>query len=50
VFLLGFASDELGLWGEEGLPLYANLLGISGFTGTLCWVGICISQILFRRS
>ncbi len=49
VFLLGFASDELGLWGEEGLPLYANLLGISGFTGTLCWVGICISQILFRK-
>lgn len=49
VFLLGFASDELGLWGSEGLPLYANLLGISGFTGTLCWVGICISQVLFRK-
>lgn len=49
VFLLGFASDELGLWGEGGLPLYANLLGISGFTGTLCWVGICISQMLFRK-
>jgi len=49
VFLLGFASDELGLWGEEGLPLYANLLGISGFTGTLCWVGICWSQVIFRK-
>jgi AAT family amino acid transporter len=49
VFLLGFASDELGLWGEEGLPLYANLLGISGFTGTLCWVAICWSQIAFRN-
>lgn len=49
VFLLGFASDELGLWGEEGLPLYANLLGISGFTGTLCWVAICWSQITFRK-
>ena len=49
VFLLGFASDELGLWGEEGLPLYANLLGISGFTGTLCWVAICWSQIAFRK-
>jgi len=49
VFLLGFASDYLQLWGEGGLPLYANLLGISGFTGTLCWVGIIISQILFRR-
>jgi AAT family amino acid transporter len=49
VFLLGFASDELGLWGDEGLPLYANLLGISGFTGTLCWVAICWSQIVFRK-
>lgn len=49
VFLLGFGSDVLGLWGEEGLPLYANLLGISGFTGTLCWVGICWSQIVFRK-
>jgi len=49
VFLLGFASDELGLWGEEGLPLYANLLGISGFTGTLCWVAIIWSQIAFRK-
>lgn len=49
VFLLGFASDIMGLWGEGGLPLYANLLGISGFTGTLCWVGICVSQVLFRK-
>jgi len=49
VFLLGFASDELGMWGEGGLPLYANLLGISGFTGTLCWVGICMSQFKFRK-
>lgn len=49
VFLLGFASDELQWWGENGLPLYANLLGISGFTGTLCWVGICWSQVIFRK-
>jgi AAT family amino acid transporter len=49
VFLLGFASDELGLWGDGGLPLYANLLGISGFTGTLCWVSICWSQFVFRK-
>jgi AAT family amino acid transporter len=49
VFLLGFASDTLGVFGEGGLPLYANLLGISGFTGTLCWVGICISQFIFRK-
>ncbi len=49
VFLLGFASNELGLWGEGGLPLYASLIGISGFTGTLCWVGICWSHVAFRR-
>ncbi len=49
VFILGFMSEKYGLWGESGLPLYANLLGISGFTGTLCWVGICISQIVFRK-
>lgn len=49
VFLLGFASDFLQLWGEDGLPLYANLLGISGFTGTLCWVGIILSQVRFRQ-
>lgn len=49
VFLLGFASNELGLWGEGGLPLYASLIGISGFTGTLCWVGICWSHVVFRR-
>jgi len=49
VFLLGFASDTLGLWGDDGLPLYANLLGISGFCGTLCWVSICWSQFVFRK-
>lgn len=49
VFLLGFASNELGLWGKEGLPLYASLIGISGFTGTLCWVGICWSHVAFRQ-
>ena len=49
IFLLGFASDELGLWGEGGLPLYANLLGISGFCGTLTWLAICWSQVTFRK-
>ena len=49
VFLLGFASDTLGVFGEDGLPLYALLLGTSGFTGTLCWVGICVSQFVFRK-
>ena len=48
VFLLGWLSDEVGLWGES-LPLYAALLGIAGFTGTLCWVGICWSQVVFRK-
>ena len=49
VFLMGFASDFLGIWGEEGLPLYAKMIAISGFTGTLCWVGICLSQVTFRK-
>ncbi|OHT06193.1 Amino acid permease family protein [Tritrichomonas foetus] len=48
VFILGFLSETLQIWGEGGLPLYANLLGISGFTGTLAWVGIIISQMVFR--
>ncbi|KAK8889165.1 lysine permease [Tritrichomonas musculus] len=48
VFILGFLSESLHVWGEKGLPLYANLLGISGFTGTLAWVGIIVSQIIFR--
>ena len=48
VFILGYLSDSLKIWGENGLPLYANLLGISGFTGTLAWVGIIASQIIFR--
>jgi AAT family amino acid transporter len=39
----------LGIWGEEGLPLYAKMIAISGFTGTLCWVGICLSQVKFRK-
>ena len=49
VFLLGFASDYLGIWGEGGLPLYAKMIAISGFTGTLCWLSICFSQSIFRR-
>ncbi len=47
VFLLGFAVDILGWWGGE-LGLYTALVGIAGFTGTLCWVGILFSQIRFR--
>lgn len=48
VFILGFGIQELGWWGGE-LGLYTALVGISGFTGTLCWVGILYSQILFRK-
>ena len=29
--------------------LYANLLAISGFTGSVCWISICWSQLRFRR-
>jgi len=29
--------------------LYANLLAISGFTGSICWISICWSQLRFRR-
>ncbi|MEG0662262.1 MAG: amino acid permease, partial [Anaerovoracaceae bacterium] len=29
--------------------IYENLLAMSGFTGTICWVGILGSQIVFRR-
>jgi AAT family amino acid transporter len=39
----------LGIWGSEGLPLYAKMIAISGFTGTLCWLGICVSQVTFRK-
>lgn len=30
--------------------LYANLLAISGFTGSICWISICWSQLRFRHS
>ncbi|MBP9841353.1 MAG: amino acid permease [Simkaniaceae bacterium] len=29
--------------------LYANLLAISGFTGSICWISICWSQLRFRK-
>jgi AAT family amino acid transporter len=29
--------------------VYANLLGISGFTGAICWISICWSQLNFRK-
>ncbi|MDR0596145.1 MAG: amino acid permease [Clostridiales Family XIII bacterium] len=48
VFVLSFVVTKGGM--EEGdSPLYSALVGISGFTGTLCWVGILYSQIRFRK-
>lgn len=29
--------------------LYANLLAISGFTGSICWISICWAQFAFRK-
>ena len=29
--------------------VYTNLLGMSGFTGAICWISICWSQLVFRR-
>jgi len=49
VFLFCFMIEELGMLGGEGNTLYIALIGIAGFTGTLCWVGILYSQIVFRR-
>lgn len=49
VFLFFFAVQELGVLGEDN-PVYVILLGASGFTGTLCWVGICWAQLLFRKN
>lgn len=49
VFMFMFCIQELGMLGGENNPIYVILLGASGFTGTLCWVGICWSQIVFRK-
>ncbi|MDR2157541.1 MAG: amino acid permease [Clostridiales Family XIII bacterium] len=49
VFLLSFIITSFGFMGGEDGMLYTSLVGISGFTGTLCWVGILYSQIVFRK-
>ena len=38
----------LGLFASES-SIYENLLSLSGFTGTIAWIGIIASQIIFRR-
>ena len=30
--------------------VYANLLALSGFTGAVCWISICWSQLNFRKA
>ena len=49
VFIVGFCITELGFGGSAGSSLYERLLCFSGFTGTLCWVGILWSQVIFRK-
>jgi AAT family amino acid transporter len=49
VFIISFLTSEIGLMGGEDNMLYTALVGIAGFTGTLCWVGILFSQIRFRK-
>ncbi|WP_051280612.1 amino acid permease [Anaerovorax odorimutans] len=38
----------IGLLASES-SIYENLLSMSGFTGTLAWVGIIASQLVFRK-
>lgn len=45
VLILGLISETTGLMEN----LYASLLSMSGFTGTVAWVGICASWTVFRR-
>jgi AAT family amino acid transporter len=45
VLLIGLFSQLTGALES----LYASLLSMSGFTGTLAWVGIIASQMIFRK-
>ena len=49
IFVFSFLLAELNLFGGEDNRLYIALIGIAGFTGTLCWAGILFSQIRFRK-
>lgn len=45
VLILGLYSQVTG----KVASLYSSLLSISGFTGTLAWVGIIMSWMVFRK-
>lgn len=45
VLVLGLVSELTGAMSN----LYGCLLSLSGFTGTLAWIGIIFSWIIFRR-
>lgn len=45
VLMLGLISELTGALET----LYGSLLSISGFTGTLAWIGICLSQVVMRK-
>ncbi len=45
VLIIGLISQLSGAL----TSLYENLLSLSGFTGTLAWVGICGAQLVFRK-
>lgn len=45
VLILGLVSELTGAMSN----LYGCLLSLSGFTGTLAWIGIILSWIVFRR-
>ncbi|MDR2611103.1 MAG: amino acid permease [Clostridiales Family XIII bacterium] len=49
IFVFSFLIVNVGWGGGENNKLYIALIGIAGFTGTLCWVGILYSQIVFRK-
>lgn len=45
VLIIGLISQLTGALGS----LYATLLSLSGFTGSVAWIGISISWVVFRK-
>lgn len=51
LFTLLMCWAVLGMWwfsNGEG-ELYLWLLSVSAFTGAICWISICYSQVVFRK-